>query len=241
MKYILEYKIYSEDAILISWPSKIDEILLRDVQNFKTNIQNHYIQVIVEVVASYSSLLICYYSAIKNLYDEVKVLKTIYESSLGSVVLKNRLWEIPVCYDKDLAPDLKAFALSKSLAVNEIIRLHTAPLYTVYFIGFLPGFLYLGGLSNRLCFSRKSTPVFNVDKGGVAIGGNQTGVYPVSSPGGWHVIGKTPIDFFDIKSKPMCFAKPGDKISFTSIDRDKYNDISLLVAKKVYMLKNQLL
>ncbi len=127
------------------------------------------------------------------------------------------------------------------MKIDEVIALHTAPVYKVYFIGFLPGFLYLGGLSNKLIMPRKITPSLHVEKGSVAIGGNQTGVYSLDSPGGWHVIGKSPVDFFNVSFEKPCFAKPGDCIQFMSISEKKYNDIRTKVNKDCFVLNNRLL
>jgi inhibitor of KinA len=234
MKYELQYKRYSERAILIEWPSKIDENILHDLLSFKKSILSFYDKLIIEVISSYNSLLIYYEFTIENSYSEVLKLKSLYSKDFKTVESKNRLWKIPVCYATALAQDLEVFAKDKSLTIEEIIRLHTTPLYTVYFIGFLPGFLYLGGLDDQLHNARKTTPSMHVKKGAVAIGGNQTGIYPVDSPGGWHVIGMCPVDFFNPKTENCCFVSPGDKIQFISIEENKYNEIRTKVKNKNY-------
>ena len=103
--------------------------------------------------------------------------------------------------------------------------MHLSALYRVYFLGFLPGFLYLSGLDSRLYLKRKKKPLLNVPKGAVAIGGMQTGIYPNISPGGWHLIGNTPVNLFNPKKNPPCFAKPGDWISFEQINSQTYSKI----------------
>ncbi|WP_299248508.1 5-oxoprolinase subunit PxpB [uncultured Aquimarina sp.] len=236
-----QYKHFGEDAILIQGPPIIDEILLESLLFYKKSIEKFYDKLIVEVILSYNSLLIYYTSTIENVYDEILTLKSLFFDDFDRQTLKRRLWKIPVCYSESLAPELSSFAINKSMDIDEIVSLHTTPLYTVYFIGFLPGFLYLGGLDNKLVTPRKSTPSLKLEKGSVAIGGNQTGVYPSDSPGGWHVIGKTPIDFFDINLEKPCFASPGDKIQFISIEEYEYNDISELVKKGCFMLESDVL
>ncbi|MDH7444120.1 5-oxoprolinase subunit PxpB [Aquimarina sp. 2201CG14-23] len=226
-KIKFQYKRYGERAILIQGPSKVDEILLESLLFYKKSIEKFYDKVIIEVIVSYNSLLIYYVSTIENIYNEILTLKSLFFEDVSDLGLKKRLWKIPVCYSVNLAPELQSFSSKKSLNIDEVISLHTTPLYTVYFIGFLPGFLYLGGLNDRLVTPRKSVPSLKLEKGSVAIGGNQTGIYPCDSPGGWHVIGKTPVQFFNVKIDDCCFANPGDKIKFISIKEKEYNDIRL--------------
>ncbi|WP_438424292.1 5-oxoprolinase subunit PxpB [Aquimarina macrocephali] len=235
MKYKLQYKRYSERSILIEWPPEIDENILHDLLFFKKTILSFCNKPIVEVISAYNSLLICYVSTIEDFYSDVLVLKSLYSKGFDEARPESKLWKIPVCYATSLAQDLEVFAESKSLTVEEIIELHTTPLYTTYGIGFLPGFLYLGGLDDQLHNARKMTPSLHVKKGAVAIGGSQTGIYPVNSPGGWHVIGMCPLDFFNPKIENCCFITPGDKIQFISIEENKYNDISTLVLEDNYI------
>ena len=109
----------------------------------------------------------------------------------------------------------------------------------IYFIGFLPGFLYLGGLDERLFTPRKSTPRLRIEKGAVAIGGKQTGIYPQESPGGWNIIGNSPIQFFDNSKNTPCFAKAGDKLQFYSITLKEHHDIKVLVDAGVFQLESE--
>jgi len=236
MRYKLDYKRYSENSILITWPSKIDENILRDIIFYKKKIENYYVKEIVEVIFSYNSLLIYYVSTIEDTYSVFFELKTLYSSPGATIKTKNRCWKIPVCYAPSLAPDLESFAQEKSLTIEEVIAIHTAPKYRVFFLGFLPGFFYLGGLDKRLFFGRKNTPSLKVKRGSVAIGGNQTGIYPTDSPGGWHVIGKCPVSFFDSNNDPPCYISPNDRIHFISIDEHQYNDISLRFSNNDYHL-----
>jgi len=238
---VFEYKRYNERAILIEGPAKIDEILLESLLFYKKSIENFYDKLIVEVILSYNSLLIYYISTIEDVYSEVLILKSLFSDPPDFLTTKKRLWKVPVCYSTALVPELEKFAASKSMNIDEVVQLHTTPVYTVFFIGFLPGFLYLGGLDAKLNTPRKVTPSLKLEKGSVAIGGNQTGVYPVDSPGGWCVIGKTPISFFDVNSKECCFASPGDSMQFISITEKKYNDISLLISEGVYMPEHDMI
>ncbi|SEM23150.1 inhibitor of KinA [Aquimarina amphilecti] len=236
-----QYKRYSEQAILIQTLSKVDENLLETLLFYKKSIEKYYDKLIVEVILSYNSLLIYYVSTIEDVYGEILTLKSLFSDDGEIQVMKKRLWKVPVCYSNSLAPELSLFAAKKSMNIEEIISLHTAPVYTTHFIGFLPGFLYLDGLNEKLITPRKSTPSPKLKKGSVAIGGNQTGIYPCDSPGGWHVIGCTPLGFFDVNIEKPCFVSPGDKIKFVSIKENEYNDIRLSISKLDYTPKFDLI
>lgn len=126
--------------------------------------------------------------------------------------------EIPVCYEEAYAPDLPTLASNLQMPVEEIIAEHTAPSYFVHMLGFTPGFMYLGGLSARLHCPRKAVPALRVPAGSVAIGGTQTGIYPQASPGGWHVIGRTPIRLFDPHRQPPAWVQPLSMVRFVRIN-----------------------
>ncbi|OOG73769.1 5-oxoprolinase subunit PxpB [Algoriphagus sp. A40] len=132
--------------------------------------------------------------------------------------LPSRTWKIPVCYDPDYGKDLGALAISHRMTVNVLIQLHSSVTYRLHFFGFLPGFMYLNGLPNQLHTPRKSVPDRMVEAGSVAIGGSQTGIYPKESPGGWHIIGRSPITLFDPERNPPVWGVPGDQIKFEPID-----------------------
>lgn len=134
--------------------------------------------------------------------------------------LASQTWEIPVCYDSDYGPDLGSLAIAHRLTVNRLIELHSSVTYRLHFFGFLPGFPYLNGLPEQLHTPRKSVPDRMVAAGSVAIGGRQTGIYPQESPGGWHVIGRSPVVLFDLKKNPPVWASPGDLLKFVPIDSD---------------------
>jgi len=211
------YKSFGRTAILIEWEAKVEDVILKDITLFKQKLIHAISDNIVDVIIGYHTLVIKYNKDINSLVDEIQRLKSIYNSSVDSINTENFLWEIPVCYDAAFGVDLELISERNKLTIPEIIKLHTQQIYTVYFIGFLPGFLYLAGLNEKLCIPRKETPRLKVAKGSVAIGGQQTGIYPSESAGGWSLIGKTPISFFEVKRENPCFAKGGDKIKFISI------------------------
>ncbi len=235
------YKPFGKRAILVQWDADYDENILEIILNFKNLILKKSAKVILEIITAYNSITIIYEDVIENIYDEILALKSIYLNCDSSNIVKKRLWKIPVCYDPKFGVDLEEVSVKNNLNYNEVIRCHSTTLYTLYFIGFLPGFLYLGGLDKMLHFPRKETPRLHVEKGAVGIGGSQTGVYPQESAGGWNIIGNSPIQFFDRKRKEPCFAKPGDKVQFIPIDVHQHKEILKLVAYKRYAIESEVL
>jgi inhibitor of KinA len=130
--------------------------------------------------------------------------------------------EIPVCYGGEFGPDLDYVASHAGMSTHEVIERHMRPLYRVHLIGFLPGFPYLGGLDPRLATPRRDTPRTAVPAGSVGIGGMQTGVYPLESPGGWHLIGRSPAVIFDSTRTPPTRLAPGDVVRFRAIEPGEF-------------------
>jgi KipI family sensor histidine kinase inhibitor len=237
----LKYKQFGECSILIEWPSIIDKNTLEDVLFYKEKLENTLVEEIIEIKSAYNSILISYNSTIENIYNKISILKDIYSSRISILSKPLTLWKIPVCYDAKFALDLADISIKKRISKQDIISKHSEVIYTVYFIGFLPGFLYLGGLNDALYFPRKSTPRLNIEKGAVGIGGTQTGIYPNESPGGWNIIGNSPIDFFNVSNNQPCFANPGDKIQFYPITLKKHGDITTLVKAGVFQLESEVI
>jgi len=142
----------------------------------------------------------------------------------------SRMIEIPVCYEEEFAPDLEEVARRTKLAVSDVVRLHHSAEYRVHCIGFMPGFPFLGGLPRALATPRRATPRKLVPAGSVAIGGAQTGVYPTNSPGGWNVIGRTPIQLFDAERRSPALLKAGDRVCFRAITRAEFVAIPVMAA-----------
>ncbi len=231
----LSYKPFGAKAILIEWESKISTVILDDIINFKTKIGFEKKDVLGDCIVGYHSLTLVYKENIKDIPLEIESLKAInvLENIKNSEV--RYIWDIPVCYDLQFGIDLEEMSRAKNITIDAIIKFHTQNLYTVYFIGFLPGFLYLGGLNKILYMNRKATPRLEVFEGAVAIGGNQTGVYPSKSPGGWNIIGKTPVLFFNHKYSTPCFAKSGDKIRFKSVNLERFKELEKKILEGSYV------
>lgn len=229
------YKAFGAQAILIEWPAIISDEILADILIFKQKIEK-YFKGYSDLISAYNSLTIMLQKPIINFDKQVDLLKNIYKKPMLIANQEQYIWHIPVCYDTEFGLDLEFYLKAKKLSIDKLIKLHTAVLYTVHFLGFLPGFPYLGGLPEALHLPRKLNPTLNVPKGSVGIGGRQTGVYTMESPGGWHILGKTPVPFFDVNLKEPCFLKAGDKIKFFEISKEEFFKISKEVLNQTYLV-----
>tara|TARA_A100001011_G_C14319691_1_gene849909 strand:- start:7173 stop:7913 length:741 start_codon:yes stop_codon:yes gene_type:complete len=209
-------------TILLEWRIEPSDTLLEHIIKFKSLVEKDF--KVERCVTGYKSLLIEITNKIKSLNYWEEHLKKL-QKKIKNIIIKGNHWKIPVCYDFKYAPDLLNLSKEINLDTSAVIKLHLSARYRVNFLGFLPGFLYLSGLDSRLYLQRKKKPLLKVPKGAVAIGGMQTGIYPNISPGGWHLIGNTPVNLFNPKKNPPCFAKPGDWISFEQIDPHTYAKI----------------
>ena len=140
--------------------------------------------------------------------------------------LDGRGIEVPVCYGGDFGPDLAEVARLCACSEEEVIRLHTTVEYRVYVVGFVPGFAYMGVVDDKLALPRRAVPRTRVPAGSVAIAAGQTGIYPIETPGGWHLLGRTPVRPFDsARHEPVLF-RPGDRVRFREIDRDTFDQLT---------------
>ena len=228
-----------ERGILIEFEPEISESVLQRVLSAKENLKKAALESNVEVINTYNSLLISYVGTIEDSYGEVLKVRQVLTEADVSHNIKPQLFSVPVCYDKEFGLDLEHIASEKNLSIDEIIRLHTEPIYTVFFIGFLPGFLYLGGLDEKLQISRRKEPRMKVSAGAVGIGESQTGIYPKMSPGGWQLIGNSPVPLFVKEKVPPCEISAGDKIKFYSVSKKEFLEIKDEVAEGVFHFKTE--
>ena len=237
-KFKVTYKPFGNSAILIEWPSIISKDIINDIHLFSLKIEKHAIKHILDVNYVYNSLLVIYNSNKIDFPNLKENLKQLYnEAYLVVPKVSKSLWEIPVCYAEEYGVDLALLSSSKNMSIAQIIVLHSSTNYLVYGIGFLPGFLYLGGLPEKLQYPRKNTPRLEVPKGSVAIGGNQTGIYPRTSPGGWQIIGRTPILLFNVEKENPCAIMPNDEIRFKAISKEEFIHIENEEKRGDYKLK----
>lgn len=222
----------SECAVLLSFGNTIDNIIHEKLMQVKKITEDNPFIGFIETVPAYNSLTVFYTPVEVNKTAEtisasvIHQLKQIIETPEQSSVEKitASTITIPVCYEEEYGIDLTELSVQLNLSTREIIELHTKQVYKVFMIGFTPGFPYMGILDAQLFTKRKAQPRISVAPGSVAIAGNQTGIYPLSTPGGWNIIGRTPLKIFEAQRKNPFLLKAGDTIQFTSITKKEYED-----------------
>jgi KipI family sensor histidine kinase inhibitor len=225
----MQVRAVSESAVLVEFGREIDEALIPVIVAATDAIRKNLSSVLVDLIPSYTTLL-CIYDC--NQVDSqwmVHAVSRLVETSgveTGGDV-RGRLVEIPVWYDPSVGYDLESLAKRSSLTVNEIIELHTGRDYQVFAIGFNPGFAFLGRLDERIVTPRHSSPRRSVAKGSVGIADAQTAVYPMQSPGGWNIVGRTPTPMFDtaLSDSEASLLTVGDRVRFVAIDRPEFLDL----------------
>lgn len=201
----------------------IDVALNRQVRALGLALEQARVKGVLEAVPTYRSLAI-YCDPLTIDRDALKAQVLSLYSSLEDLGDQTpRVVEIPTVYGGEYGPDLEFVARHSGLSRDEVVRLHSEPLYHAYMLGFMAGFPYLGDLAERLAVPRLSTPRLKVPAGSVGIGGRQTGIYPIESPGGWRIIGRTPLRLFDPSAEEPTVILPGDKVRFVRIEPHEYD------------------
>ncbi len=222
-RYPISIQHFGEHAILIEWPEKVEEAILNDILSFSQHLRTNCLtEGNWELVPAYNSLALISDGKSLDFRKIKREIKAWYAESEKTAMPQKYLWKLPVCYDTEFGIDLLEVSEFLGKSVWDVIQLHTQQAYTVYGIGFLPGFMYLGGLPKELEVPRKSTPRSKVISGSVGLAGKQTGIYPQDSPGGWNIIGNCPIPLFDKSKEEPCFVRVGDKVQFYGISHKEY-------------------
>lgn len=219
-----KYLLAGDKAIVVEFGDIIDEDINRKVINLMKNIESSsLINSIYEMIPTYRSLMIIY-NPLKIIFNDL--INSVKNIECNLKVLDKReknIIKIPVLYGNDYGPDIDTVAKHNRLSIEEVIRLHSEAEYLVYMLGFTPGFTYLGGMNNKLETPRLDNPRVKIPEGSVGIAGKQTGVYPIESPGGWQLIGRTPIKLYNPKRENPILLKAGDYVKFTPITKDEFN------------------
>ncbi len=224
-------------ALVVEFGNEISPACSEKVRRLNQSLRQKSIPGIVETVPTYRSLLI-HYDPMRLSYRKLcRYIKASVSTAAGADGGRKKRIEIPVCYGGQYGEDLQAVAQHVGLSEEEVIRLHSSGDYLIYMMGFLPGFPYLGGMDPRLKTPRLSDPRTSIPAGSVGIGGEQTGIYPIASPGGWRLIGRTPLKLYDSKSEKPTLYQAGDYIRFHPIDEQEYLWIERLVKSGQYECK----
>lgn len=191
---------------------------------------------VVETVPTFRSLLVYYDPDVVGLDPLCAALGELVEQAATTVLPPARLVELPCCYEAgDLGLDLEAAAARLGLGVDELVRLHAGAEHVVFFIGFTPGLPYMSGMPERIHLPRLATPRVKVPAGSVGIGGMQCCIYSVESPGGYWVLGRTPLRLYDPGAREPILLRPGDRVRFRPVDRAEFDDIAERVAARTFV------
>ncbi|HIJ57285.1 MAG TPA: 5-oxoprolinase subunit PxpB [Deltaproteobacteria bacterium] len=223
-----QFRISGDRSLLAAYGTGVDQAVNDKVRRMATLITNQKLPGIDAVVPSYCNLSV-HYNPLKIGFSELRDVLWSLEKKLNKAdIPESRTIDIPVRYGDEFGPDIDFVAQHNGISVDEVIQIHTCSAYHIFAIGFAPGFCYLGGLSSRLHAPRLETPRVRVAAGSVGIAGAQTGVYPLASPGGWRLIGRTPLRLFAPERPQPILYQAGDTIRFRSVSSDEFNHISKL-------------
>lgn len=225
-KFETEISQISETSALVEFGKIISEDINKKVRTFCTYLDEYPFKGMIEYVPAFTSVSIIYnpldmnsespYDAVKDILD--KIISKLKFSSIG----EENIVKVPVCYGGEFGQDIEHVAKINNISVDDVIKIHSGGKYLVYMIGFAPGFPYLGGMSEKISAPRRESPRTAIPAGSVGIAGMQTGVYPIETPGGWQLIGRTPLKMFDLNRNPKSLLKAGDIAKFYPISYEEY-------------------
>ena len=237
MENSVKFLFSGDSALVIEFGNEISVDINKKIRKMMDDIKKENIDGIVELVPTYCSLLINY-DVLKIDYNTlVEKLKTFLNNNLETAEGEEvTLIEIPTLYNDEVGPDLSYVAEHNKISKEEVIKIHTGTDYLVYMLGFMPGFTYLGGMSEKIATPRLESPRLQIYPGSVGIAGKQTGMYPSMSPGGWRIIGRTPLKLYNPDSDTPVYISSGDYVRYVSISEEEYNDILKKVENDEYKL-----
>ncbi len=220
------FRLMGECGLLVEYGAAIDLEINRRVQAVRYALTQDPPTGVVEIVPAYCSVLIVYDPLTIGCEDLKRAVREIENKAIHDEMPTPETVEIPVCYGGEFGPDLGHVASHNGLTEAQVIELHSAPCYPIYMLGFTPGFPFLGGLSEKLHTPRLDSPRTSVAAGSVGIANNQTGIYPIQSPGGWQLIGRTPLRLFDPGRKEPFLLKAGGFLQFKPVSAEAFNQMA---------------
>ena len=219
-----------DHAIQFYLPAKMDDMIIGEIKNFSDFIFSQQMKEIKDIIPSYHTLTLIYDIALMDEPIEfannlIEKFATQRKTEIATIAV-NKIIEVPVCYDENFGIDLISMSTKLNLSVADIIKIHIEDIYQVYCLGFMPGFAYMGDVNTKIQTARHAQPRKNVSAGSVGIAGAQTGIYPMHSPGGWQIIGRTPMKIFDKDPSILSKFKMGDQIKFYPIPRAEFDKLN---------------
>ena len=213
-------------AIRVELPDRIDPAISDRAIALANAVRRHCAAAVRDVVVGYSTVTVYFDPLHVDVADLEEHVTRLARAGAAKVDGGTTLVDVPVCYGGEEGPDLAAVAETAGVTEADAIALHSGVTYRVYVVGFVPGFAYMATVDPRLALPRRATPRTRVPAGSVAIAAGQTGIYPSETPGGWHLIGRTPLKPYDAtRAHPFAF-KPGDRVRFRPIDRHGFQQAS---------------
>lgn len=214
----------SENTLVVLFDQTISKHTADEVLKLRRLIDKELAKYVIDIIPSYTSILVSFNLrkvTHKSFAEKVETL-TQQVSNITQDDSQKKLIEIPVYYGEEVGMDLEEISEKSGLTIQQIIQMHSDKTYDVFALGFAPGFAYLGSVDAPIASPRKETPRFSVPQGSVGIAGEQTAIYPFTSPGGWNIIGRTPIDLVDYNQQPPCIFEVGDSIKFNPISKSEF-------------------
>jgi KipI family sensor histidine kinase inhibitor len=233
-----KYLIAGDKAIGLEFGNCISEEINEKIRAMTIAIETKNIDGIVEVVPTYRSLMVHYNPLILEYNELLERLQALEEELENIELPAPQVIEIPTLYSGEYGPDIENVAKHNGLTAEEVINIHTCGEYLIYMLGFTPGFPYLGGMDERISTPRLETPRTKIKGGSVGIAGSQTGIYSIDSPGGWQLIGWTPVKLYDANAEKPILLKAGNYIKFKAIDEKEYKDIETSIKDGTYVCKS---
>lgn len=227
-----------DTALSVEFGNAIDPKINQRIRAFTLALLSQERKGIVELVPSYRSVMI-HYRPEALLYSQLtEAVQAAAQLADRMELPPARVVEIPVLYNSQTGPDLAYVAEHSGKSTEEVIKLHTSPEYLIYMLGFTPGFPYLGGMYKEIATPRLTNPRIKIPGGSVGIAGEQTGIYPIDSPGGWQLIGHTPVKLYDPQQQSPILLQAGQYIRFVAVDEQEYQQITAAVAAGSYRCKS---
>lgn len=210
------------DALIIRFGDKVDPSRVPLIRAATERLAKALEGQIRDLIPSYTTLMVCYHPAQNDFQSLSQTIGSLLEGLDGFKADVGRRVEVPVWYHPDVGPDLERVAEQHQLTVEEVIQRHTEPEYQVFAIGFAPGFAYMGNVDDTIATPRLATPRARVPAGSVALADQQTAVYPIATPGGWNLLGRTAMTLFDREQENLCPISPGDRVRFVSVSKEAF-------------------